>query len=260
MKKIFTILSIAALGTTAFSQELLTNPGFEDGLAPWAKGPAASYTEPTIITTDVHGGTQAAGYSSATATTGFYQNVNITEGKTYVISLWYKSGGDDSDTRLWSIYKTAPGGTAVYTTPDANTDPFRTNNGYLPTSNVWVKYTAEMPAGATATILEVAVRGYTGLTLAQFDDFSVVDKATMAVADAGSFDKQVKMNTILGNELKVILPARATVNIYTMEGRVVSSDRVNSGESIDTSKLAKGNYIVVVDNGTAKVSRKVVKF
>ena len=258
MKKIFTILSVLAISTTAFSQELLTNPGFEAGLAPWASGPTGSYTAPVISTSDVHSGTQSAGYPGVTATTGFFQNVPVTDGKTYVISFWYKSAGDDADTRLWSVYKTAAG-VPVYTTANADTDAFRTNNGYLPSAAVWTKHTAEMPAGTGATNLDVAVRAYNNATVAQFDDFSLMDKATMAVTDVTSFDKAIKMNTNIKDALTVILPARATVNIYTAEGKLVSSNRINSGESINTSSLTKGMYIVTVDNGSAKVSRKVMK-
>jgi len=91
------------------------------------------------------------------------------------------------------------------------------------------------------------------------DDFSVMNKKDLAVADISAFDKQIKMNTDLGNALTVFLPSKATVNIYTAEGRLVSSTRVNSGDAINTSSLKKGMYIVTVDNGTAKVSRKAVK-
>ena len=258
MKKIFTILSVVAITATAFSQELLVNPGFESGLAPWAKGPTGSYTAPVVSTTDVHAGVQSVGYSGVSATTGFFQNVPVIAGKTYVISFWYKSAGDDTDTRLWSVYKDAAGA-PVYTTTNADTDSFRTNNGYLPSAAAWTKHSAEMPAGDLVTNLDVAVRVYNGATVAQFDDFSLRDKATMAVSDVTGFDKQVKMNTNVGNALTVILPARATVNIYTADGKLVSSNRIESGQSINTSSLTKGMYIVTVDNGSAKVSRKVMK-
>ena len=86
-----------------------------------------------------------------------------------------------------------------------------------------------------------------------------MDKATMAVSDVNGFDSQVKMNTKIGNALTVILPGKATVNMYTADGKLVTSNRVNSGESINTSNLTKGIYIVTVDNGSAKVSRKVIK-
>ena len=258
MKKIFTILGVVALTTTAFSQELLTNPGFEAGLAPWALGPSSGYTTPAISATDAHSGTNSAGYTAVTATTGFFQNVPVTTGKTYVISFWYKSAGDDSDTRLWSVYKDAAAA-PVYTTADASTDEFRTLNAYLPSAAAWTFHKAEMLAGPAVTNLDVAVRAYNNATVAQFDDFSLMDKATMAVTDVAGFDKQIKMNTNVGNELRIILPGKATVNLYTAEGKLVSSNRVNSGEAINTSSLLKGMYIVTVDNGAAKVSRKVIK-
>ncbi|KEY19172.1 T9SS type A sorting domain-containing protein [Kaistella antarctica] len=261
MKKLFTILGVVAITSTAFSQELLTNPGFEAGLAPWAAGGSPAYTAPTLSATDAHTGSNSVGYSMPAATTGFYQNVAVTAGKTYVISFWYKSAGDDTDTRLWSVYKDAANA-VVYTagTPqDGTGDAFRTNNGYLPNAAAWTKYTAEMIAGPDVTTLDVAVRAYKLATVAQFDDFSLMDKANMAVTDVTSFDKQIKMNTNVGDALTIILPARATVNIFTAEGKLVSSNRIDSGQSINTSKLTKGMYIVTVDNGSAKVSRKVMK-
>lgn len=258
MKKIFTILGVLAVTSTAFAQELLTNPGFENGFDAWSKGPGGSYTLPVISTTDSHSGSKSAGYTSPSATTGFYQNAPVTAGKTYVITFWYKAGGDDTDARLWSVYKDVDGG-PVYTSNDISTDAFRTFDGYLATAAAWTKHTAEMPAGDGAVSLDVAVRAYKNSTVAQFDDFSLVDKATLAVADVSKFDQQVKMNTIVGDELRIILPTRSTVNIYAADGKLVSSDRVNNGEAINTSTLAKGIYIVTVDNGAAKVSRKVMK-
>ncbi len=258
MKKIFTILGVVAITSTAFTQELLVNPGFEAGLAPWAAGTGNGYVAPVLSTSDAYTGTNSVGYSLPAATTGFYQNVPATAGKTYVISFWYKSAGDDSDTRIWSIFKDG-GGVPVYTTADASTDKFRNDNGYLPTAAAWTKFTAEMPAGPGVTSLDVAVRAYKLTTVGQFDAFSAMDKATMAVTDVTGFDKQIKMNTNVGNALTVILPARATVNIYTAEGKLVSSNRIDSGQSINTSSLTKGMYIVTVDNGAAKVSRKVMK-
>lgn len=258
MKKIFTVLGVLAITATALAQELLVNPGFESGLAPWAAGPTGSYNAPAISTTDFHSGANSAGYTGVAATTGFFQNIPVVAGKTYVISFWYKSAGDDSDTRLWSVYKDGAGA-PVYTTTNADTDSFRTNNGYLPSVAVWTKHSAEMPAGTGVTNLDVAVRAYTNATVAQFDDFSLMDKATMGVSDVSNFDEQIKMNTNVGNALTVILPGKATVNIFTADGKLVSSNRINSGESINTSSLNKGMYIVTVDNGSAKVSRKVMK-
>ena len=259
MKKIFTLLSVVALGISANAQNLLTNPGFENDLTGWSAGTGSGYTLPTVITTSPYAGTKAVEYAGVTATTGFYQNIPVTEGKTYVISFWYKASGDGTDGRLWSVYKNSTGGT-VYTTANADTDQFRTNNGYLPTSTVWKNHVAEMPAGTGAVSLDVALRAYGGSTSVQYDDISVQDKSTMSTIDIKEFDKKVKMNTLVSDNLTLIeLPSKSTVNIYSVDGKLVSSNRVNSGESINVSKLQKGNYIVTVEDGTNKVSRKIVK-
>ena len=261
MKKIFTILSLVAVSGFISAQNLLSNPGFESGLAPWAAGTTATYTAPTISTTDFHSGASAATYSSVTATTGFYQNVPVTEGKTYVITFWYKATGSATDgrSRLWSVYKNASG-VAVYTTADATTDQFRNNNTYLANASAWTKITAEMPAGTAVTNLDVAFRAYNTCSLFVVDDVAVQDKATMGTIDIKEFDKKVKMNTLVSSNLTLELPSKSTVNIYSVDGKLVSSNRVNSGESINVSNLQKGNYIVSVqDNFNNKISRKIVK-
>ena len=67
---------------------------------------------------------------------------------------------------------------------------------------------------------------------------------------------------IKGNDISNLTLFFATqdqgVEVY-IDGKLVSSNRVNSGESINVSKLQKGNYIVTVEDGTNKVSRKIVK-
>ncbi|MDY3469793.1 T9SS type A sorting domain-containing protein [Riemerella anatipestifer] len=56
-----------------------------------------------------------------------------------------------------------------------------------------------------------------------------------------------------------VLPNKATVNIYSLDGKLLSSSRVSSGESINISHLAKGNYIVTVQDNYNKISRKIIK-
>ena len=256
MKKIFTLLSFVTLGTAANAQNLVVNGDFENGLTPWAAGTGTGYTAPTIAPTGGNQGPAYATYAPATATTGFYQNVPVTAGKTYVIEFWYKTTGA-SAARLWSVYKNS-GGTAVYTTTDATTDLFRTSNKYLPIAAAWTKYTAKMPAEATATSLDVAFRAYGGQTTS-YDDILAYEEGTMATIDPKTFDKKVKMNTLVAETLTLELPSKSTVNIYSIDGKLVSSNRVNSGEAINVSKLQKGNYIVTVEDGANKISRKIVK-
>lgn len=255
MKKIFTILTVcSAIGLSA--QNLLTNPSFENDLEGWSAGPTGSYTAPEVVTGGSQDGDKHVKYV-ATATTGFYQNVPVTEGESYTISFWYKASGDDTDARIWSIFRDADGG-AVYTTDDASTDAFRTNNGYLNPATEWTYHTATMPAGAGAVSLDVAFRAYNGGTV-EFDNIKAGKSGSLDVVDVNDFIKGVKMNTVVTDKLTLQLPERSTVNIYTSEGRLVSSNRVDNGGNINTQSLAKGVYVVTVSNGKATTSQKIVK-
>ncbi|MPS72074.1 MAG: T9SS type A sorting domain-containing protein [Chryseobacterium sp.] len=254
MKKIFTILSIAAVSLVS-AQNLTVNSGFENGLAPWAAGTGSAYTAPTIATTGAHTGNNSAMYSGVTATTGFYQNVPVTGGKTYVISFWYKSSGDDTDSRLWSVYKNAAG-TAVYTTADATTDAFRTNNGYLPSASAWTQYTVEMPAAADATTLDVAFRAYNGAT-ASFDDILAYEKGTMAVEDLSKSKYSLVKNTVVGES--IAFAKTADIQIINIAGQVVKAAKVTEGSTLNVSSLVKGTYIVTGTVNGEKVSQKIIK-
>lgn len=254
MKKLFTTLTVFA-ALTLSAQNLLTNPSFESDLTGWAAGPNSAYTAPEVVTGGAQDGDKSVSYA-ATATTGFFQNVPVTAGEDYTISFWYKASGDDEDARLWSIYKDA-GGAAVYTTEVPEDDAFRTNNGYLPTASAWTFHTATMPAGTGAVSLDVAFRAYNGGTVS-FDNVMAYT-GIMSVGDVNNFANAVKMNTVVTNKLTLQLPERSTVNIYTMEGRLVSSNRVDNNGSVDTQSLAKGVYVVNVSNGYASTSQKIVK-
>lgn len=257
MKKIFTSLTVLAVVTLS-AQNLLTNPSFENDFDSWASGPTSSYTAPVVVTGNSQDGDKHVAYSSISATTGFYQAIPVTAGEVYEITFWYKATGDDTDARLWSIYRDADGA-AVYTTESANDDEFRTNNGYLPTATEWTFHTAKMPAGAGAVNLEVAVRAYTGGN-ASFDNFAAgLEGTLMGVSDVNEFSNLVKMNTVVTDKLILQLPERATVNIYTIEGKLVSSNRVDNGGSVSTASLAKGVYVVTVSNGYATTTQKIVK-
>lgn len=265
MKKIFTILGLSVSSAIMFAQtNLVQNPGFENDLTGWAPGTVSSYSAPVILTTDPHGGAKLAAYVNASSTTGFYQTVVISPNTEYTLAFWYKastnrpSGSSQNNIfRLWSVMKDASG-EPVYTTQTANDDPLRTNNGYLPISPTeWVQHKTTFTSHSSASSIDIAFRSYSNGS-SYIDDVVLVE-GQLAVVDNALFEKQVQMNTVVSNELHLLLPGKATVNIYSAEGRLVSSNRVDNGQKINTSSMAKGNYIVTVDNGSAKLTRKIIK-
>lgn len=256
MKKIFTILGVSAVALMG-AQNLVTNPGFES----WTDGKPDTWfvtaSQISQSTNPVHSGTYAIGLLSANSTSNIgMADIAVEAGKTYVYSGWYLDNVPDARFRFWGQWRTA--------TDLLSTETSLQGADYSTDSPQWVQFSVESTVPATATIARLSLRTYKDANgsfggKVYFDDIVFQDKASMAVTDVAGFDKQIKMNTNVGNALTVILPARATVNIYTAEGKLVSSNRIDSGQSINTSSLTKGMYIVTVDNGTAKVSRKVMK-
>lgn len=257
MKKVFTILSLVAISVAANAQtNLIPNAGFET----WADGKPSEWFIPTgavmVQSTTAHSGAFSAGLPSPATgnrTTSPTVDIPVVEGKTYVFSGWYLDNSSTARFRYWGQFR--------------NTADTGANNlqgaDYSVDSPEWKFFSAEAMPNAGATVARAGLRVYpennTGDGVILFDDIMFYDKATMAVSDVSGFDKAVKMNTVVTNELRLVLPAKATVNIYSAEGKLVSSNRVDNGGTVNTSSLVKGSYIVTVDNGSAKVSRKVIK-
>ncbi|KIA87907.1 T9SS type A sorting domain-containing protein [Kaistella jeonii] len=259
MKKIFTILGVSAVALMS-AQNLIPNPGFES----WTAGAPDGYfvTGITVVQgtgANAHSGNFAIGITAPTAATGNKSvnptpDITIDVSKTYVFSGWYLDNTPNAKFKYWNQFRN---------TADLGSNPLQAAD-FSVDSPAWTFFTAEAMPTAGATVARPGFRVYSESAtnnggVVYVDDVLFQDKATMAVTDVKSYDSEVKMNTVVGNELLVTLPGRATVNIISADGKLISSNRINSGDKINTSSLTKGIYIVTVDNGSAKVSRKVMK-
>ncbi len=261
MRKFY--LLVAAVMTFAFTTaqtNLVQNPGFENGFTSWTKGPTGSYTAPSVITTDPHGGTSCAAYVGLTATTGFYQEIPVTAGNEYTVSFWYKTTGTTGNgARIWSGFKDT-GGTFFYLngTGSANDDPLRNDNEYLTKSDTWVQKSVTFTAPAGATIFQLAVRAYSNSSV-YFDDFSLVE-GTLGVEDIHAGEtKAVLSHTLISDQVSVVLDGTSKVEFYSVNGSLAKSVTVSANQPINTQDLAKGVYVVRVVNNGKSETVKVVK-
>ena len=259
MKKIFTILGISAVALMS-AQNLIPNPGFES----WTAGAPDGYfvTGITVVQgtgANKHSGNFSIGITAPTTATGNKSvnptpDINVNTAKTYVFSGWFLDNTPNAKFKFWNQFRNSA---------DLGGNPLQ-GADFSVDSPQWQFFTAEAMPTAGATVARPGFRVYSESAsnnggVIYVDDVTFQDKSTMAVTDVKSFDSAVKMNSLMGNDLQVILPGRATVNIFSADGKLISSNRINSGDKINTSSLTKGIYVVTVDNGAAKVSRKVMK-
>ena len=255
MKKIFTILSIAAVSLVS-AQNLIPNNSFET----WTAGKPDSWFIPAAATiaqsSTAHSGSSSLSLTSpgtSNSTVSPTTDTPVTAGTTYVFSGWYLDNSTTARFKYWNQFRnTADTGANNMQAADYSTD-----------SPSWQFFTAEAQPNAGATVARPGLRVYpennAGGGVILFDDILFYVKGSMAVSDVAGFDKAVQFNTVVKDQITFKLPAKATVNIYSVDGKLVSSNRVENGGSVNTQSMVKGAYIVTVDNGANKISRKVIK-
>lgn len=259
MKKFYFIGAMLATLFSANAQiNLIPNDGFED----WTGGLPNSWftTGSTVVqnTTNFHSGLSSLGLTSPATgkrTISPSADTPVTQGVTYVFSGWYLDNDANSRFKYWNQFRTSSADTGANNLQAAS---------YSTDSAQWQFFTAEAVPNATATLARPELRVYpeastSGGGVIYFDDIKFYDKATLSTTDAKEFDNQVKMPTVITDILTIQMPTRATVNIYTLDGKLFSSNRVDSNEAINVQSLSAGIYVVTIQNDYAKTSRKVIK-
>ncbi|RCU44723.1 T9SS type A sorting domain-containing protein [Chryseobacterium lacus] len=261
MKKIFTILGIVSATCLVFAQtNLVPNPGFEswDSSVSPEKPTGWSFISPTGVTKEtvlVHSGVAAAKMvAPATGNSSLNVDIPVSANTQYTLGYWVLDNDPNARARHWVQARTSTSN--ITWASDFQPSTYTSDNP------AWVFVTATATTPANTELLRFDFRTYgfgAGAGTVYFDDVALVQGSVLSVMDVKTFDKEVVMNTLVNDGITFRLPMRSTVNIYTMEGRLVSSDRVSDGQTLEASHLKSGYYIVIVDNGTAKISRKILK-
>lgn len=265
MKKLYFLLLIG-ITSLGYSQNIVVNPTFADGLNGWS-ATGTNYALPNLITNDGQDDSFSVQYI-ATATTGFDQKFSVVPGAAVTVSFWYKAVRTDgaptgNTARIWSVFQTEESTTPINppgTTGSAN-DPLRNNNGYLPQATTWtlVTVTSEVPAGASIFLLQF--RAYNGATVS-FDNISFASPgaATLSTPSFNAIEGlKIYPNPLTGNTLNISsdLFGEKTVAIYDVMGkRILSSKVVN--DVVNTGSLNPGVYIVKVTQEGKTATRKLV--
>lgn len=259
MKKIYLF---GALFSALFSANAQTNLVANGGFESWTAGlPDSWFTTGSTVTqntTIFNEGASSLGLtspSSSNKTISPSPDIPVTQGVTYVFSGWYLDNDATSRFKYWNQFRTATADTGANAMQAA---------AYSTDSPSWQFFTAEAVPNATATVARPGLRVYpevstTGGGIIYFDDIKFYDKATLSLEDVEGFDNKVKMASIITDVLTIEMPTRATVNIYSLNGKLYSSNRVDSNEAINTQALSAGVYIVTIQNDYAKTSRKIIK-
>lgn len=267
MKKFyfFILISFSAI---SFSQNIVVNQTFADGLNGWSST-GTGYGLPTHITDDGQDDSFSVKYV-ATATTGFDQRFNVVPGATVTVSFWYKAARTNGATtgntaRIWSVFQDST--SATPTTPinppgttSASDDPLRNSNTYLPQAATWTQVTvnSEVPVGANTFLLQL--RAYNGATIS-FDNISFVSPGATLSNDGL---QQISGLTVYPNPVKDGIlhintnnNVEKNVTVYDVSGKVVLESVVNNN-TLNVSNLKSGIYFANINENGITETKKII--
>ena len=272
MKKI-TFLMALLITSIGFGQtNLLVNGDFETGVTtdnPGWRTPVTS-EDPTgfsYVTAAVqaenditpHGGIWMGRKGDTSA--NFIQVIDVTAGATYVVNYWVNSTAEANN--VSRIREMAPNANGAWMdlTPindDSGTNADDATKYGLVSDNAWVevKYSFTVPAGVT----QVRTNEWSGSVIRYFDDWSIVDQASLSVEGLSSYNFSYSPNPATDiinlNAMKSI----DKVDVINVLGQKAMNAKVSAlNKSIDISNLKSGIYMLRVTIGGTVGTYKVIK-
>lgn len=244
MKKIFTILGIAAVASVANAQtNLVPNPGFEswDTTTTPPKPTGWSFISPTGITQEtvmVHSGTSSV-KAVAPATGNGSLNVDIpaTASTQYTLGYWILDNDPNARARHWVQARTASAN-ITWTGTTFQPTTYSTDNP----SWVYVSATSTTPAGTE--LLRFDFRNYgtgTGGGTVYYDDVVLV-QGTLAAGEVTPSKHRLIKNSIVTSDL--VFATNSSVKIFDVTGKLIKTADVQDNTKLNLSNLPKGTYIV----------------
>ncbi|MFL9844553.1 T9SS type A sorting domain-containing protein [Flavobacterium rhizosphaerae] len=278
MKKIYSLLAVAALSATAMNAQtnLVENGDFET----WTEGQPENFSpytgtsgspsinnfvtqENTIVHT---AGGSSLRHESQTSTQYIEYDylIEVTPGHSYTISYWYLDNSDTAKTRIWSSWMQHVGEDYNSLSDDAQILRYDDQTlSYSTNSAEWVNKVITITAPASATHFRYQVRTYREAPGAEggyiyYDDLSFVDNSVAGTKNNEISGLTMYPNPLNGNVLNIASAnnAEKTVAIYDIVGKQVLNT-VTTG-TVNASALNAGVYIVKITEGGKTATRKLI--
>lgn len=266
MKKIFTILGIAALAFSANAQTALNTNGSLENWPDATTAPEGWFINAGLLTggtvfkaSEASNGVVSLGITSpeSSYTGPGLSDLNVSANTAYTLYYDVLDNSSSARVRPWGQWRTSSGAITV------TDDPFQSNDSYSVDNGAWqtVRIVSTSPSNAAILRLTFRVYAQDGASGGNvyIDNVSVFQGNVTLSAGEVALHKKALVNTVWTNIAR-FNAQNADVQVYNVNGQLVKSFSVKGGvQDIDVSKLAIGAYMVKVTiDGNTSVS-KVIK-
>lgn len=258
MKRAVFFVLLLALEPSAFSQNLIMNPGFET----WVKinKPSGWTTAQNCLkdSINVNSGNYSSLHSGGTTTTSYLgQTINVLPGKEYRLLLYYKTGINTTGkgSRIWCYWKDIEDKSIS----DVLTDDIMRPSQYLK-SDTWQEFSIRVIAPPAAVAFYLEVRTNSNSTV-YWDDLRFEESVATFRPEEKFSDILIYPNPASNYLVISNLQNIQHIDIQDLTGKnIFSSDF--SGEqtvSITVSGFRDGLYIIRMRSSDKVITRKFIK-
>lgn len=266
MKKIFTILGIAAMSTLSFAQTPVNVNGSLETWPDATVAPTGWFINASLLTsgsvfkaTQASDGVNSLGIKAPETSYNGPGLADVTVVGNSAYTLYYDVLDNSTSARVrpWGQWRDASSFLTV------TNDPFQSNDTYSTENAAYQRVRLVSTSPAAATILRLTFRVYpqdgaSGGSV-YIDNVMVFQgNVTLSTSEA-ALHKNALLNTVWGDTAK-FKADNAAVEVYNTSGQLVKSFAVKGTKDVDVSTLAVGAYIVKVTiNGKTSVAKAIKK-
>lgn len=240
-----------------YCQNLAVNPGFED----WEKvtRPAGwSHVEKcTKDSNEVHSGKYSCKHTGLSSTSDLGQNIAVTPGVDYTLSLFYKTGvpSEGNGSRIRCYWKDS-GGNSI---SDPATDDIMRPGKYLK-SSVWAQFSITVKAPETASTFYLEVRTNSN-SMIYWDDFLFCETAPLSIKDESNLTPSVFPNPTHDFIMLRNISGSICAELIDVNGLECSRYDTRSSDetSVPTELLKPGIYFLRIVYPKRTIVIKIIK-
>lgn len=240
----------------SFSQNMVTNPGFET----WQKiSKPSDWTTASACTKDsavILSGSYSCKQVTAGDSKDLGQIIAVTPGNQYSLSFWYRNDTalKGNGCRIWSNWRD----TDMNSITDDTSLPFL-HSVYLKSLS-WKQYTAELTAPANAAFLNLLIRTLPN-SITYWDDISFEESVPTGKSEQEADNIKIYPNPARNYLYINNIQNFQHIDIQTITGLKILNLYLSGEESImiPVSDLKDGMYLISVYSQDKRYSKKIIK-
>ena len=255
MKRVVFFVLLINMSLLSFSQNLISNPGFETWEKPNKPAGWTTAQSCLIDSVSIRSGIYSCRHDGGTKYLG--QTLTVVPGTQYRLTFFYKTAitGSGNGCRIWCYWKDSGGNNLT----DIATDNILRPSKYLK-SDTWQQFSVDFASPAGSAFFYMEIRTYANSTT-WLDDFDFEENVSTYSPEEKDSDINIYPNP--AHDFLTINSVTGLKHIYiqSLTGTILLSSDFHGEQTITipVSGFADRFYILRIQTSNKQITRKLIK-